>query len=360
MQDINADAAVKQYEIAREVGRRIVTGIWKAGERIPPMAALKQEFGVAIATLQRAMDHLQDGGFLIAQRGRGTFVNAEAPCLRRFGMVFPALYGAHNWSLLYEALLLSGRAHSAHEFVFYFGLGATQDPTEHARLVRDVETFQIGGLFFAVNPFELKGSSVLADALPIPRIAVMSSSGGYRDILSIYPSLESFADLAVERIRIRGFRKIAFLATAHHPASLLDRMRRTMAPYGISIPDRWVQGVPWTDPVWAHNCVLNLFDPSVGERPEVLVITDDHLVKGAMDGLRAATLEPGRDVEVIADINMPSPTPPVPGVTYAGADIAALLEHAVMMVESRRLGRPHARSVTMDALLFDFPARKQT
>ena len=90
MQDINADAAVKQYEIAREVGRRIVTGIWKAGERIPPMAALKQEFGVAIATLQRAMDHLQDGGFLIAQRGRGTFVNAEAPCLRRFGTIWRA------------------------------------------------------------------------------------------------------------------------------------------------------------------------------------------------------------------------------------------------------------------------------
>ena len=351
--DIDSESAAKQYEIIQAIGRRILSGTWAPGARIPPMSQLRLEFGVAIATMQRAMDQLQQGGFLSAHRGRGTFVNPDAACLHQLAMVFPAARGAHNWSLLYEALLRSSETHQGHTFRHYFNLGGKPDTAELARLERDVETFRVGGIFFAVNPFELAGSPVLAETLALPRLAVMSSSASYREIMSIYPELESFADCARDHIVASGLHKVAVLTTVHYQHPILTRIRDVLSPHDITVPDKWVQGLQWQDPLWARNCILNFFDLQAAEHPEAILITDDHLVAGVIAGLDAVGKVPGRDVAVVAYINVPSPNPMVPGVVYIGADIPALLEHGVMMLENRRLGRPCARCVNMRCVFFD-------
>ncbi|MBL8385925.1 MAG: GntR family transcriptional regulator [Burkholderiales bacterium] len=54
--------------------RRLAQGAWKPGEAIPSEARLKQEFGVAIGTIRRAVDELVAQNMLVRQQGRGTFV----------------------------------------------------------------------------------------------------------------------------------------------------------------------------------------------------------------------------------------------------------------------------------------------
>lgn len=61
-------------EIARSITRRLEQGAWKPGEAIPSEARLKDEFGVAIGTIRKAVDQLVAQGILLRQQGRGTFV----------------------------------------------------------------------------------------------------------------------------------------------------------------------------------------------------------------------------------------------------------------------------------------------
>lgn len=61
-------------EIARSITRRLEQGAWKPGEAIPSEARLKEEFGVAIGTIRKAVDELVAQGILLRQQGRGTFV----------------------------------------------------------------------------------------------------------------------------------------------------------------------------------------------------------------------------------------------------------------------------------------------
>jgi len=61
-------------EIRRAMLARLAQGSWAPGTAIPSEARLKQEFGVAIGTIRKAVDELVAENILIRQQGRGTFV----------------------------------------------------------------------------------------------------------------------------------------------------------------------------------------------------------------------------------------------------------------------------------------------
>jgi GntR family transcriptional regulator len=65
-------------EIRRAMLRRLAEGAWAPGMAIPSEAKLKQEFGVAIGTIRKAVDELVAENILIRQQGRGTFVAAHS------------------------------------------------------------------------------------------------------------------------------------------------------------------------------------------------------------------------------------------------------------------------------------------
>jgi GntR family transcriptional regulator len=61
-------------EIRRAMLSRLEQGAWAPGMAIPSETRLKQEFGVAIGTIRKAVDELVAENILIRQQGRGTFV----------------------------------------------------------------------------------------------------------------------------------------------------------------------------------------------------------------------------------------------------------------------------------------------
>jgi GntR family transcriptional regulator len=61
-------------EIKQALLKRMADGAWAPGEAIPSEARLKEEFGVAIGTIRKAVDELVGQNLLIRQQGRGTFV----------------------------------------------------------------------------------------------------------------------------------------------------------------------------------------------------------------------------------------------------------------------------------------------
>src|SRR5882757_10637743 len=64
-------------QVAERIRTRILDGTLAEGEKLPPARELAVAEGVAVATLGRAIDHLQVEGYIRTRR-RGTYV-ANAP-----------------------------------------------------------------------------------------------------------------------------------------------------------------------------------------------------------------------------------------------------------------------------------------
>lgn len=72
-----APPAHKAQAIAAEVRRRIIDQEWRQGDRIPDEADLAVEFGVARATVNKALQSLADEGLLDRRRRAGTRVAVD-------------------------------------------------------------------------------------------------------------------------------------------------------------------------------------------------------------------------------------------------------------------------------------------
>ena len=62
-------------DIAREIERRILNGVYPANTQLPSRLELMREFQVARATLDRAVQELVISRRLTSRRGSGTSVN---------------------------------------------------------------------------------------------------------------------------------------------------------------------------------------------------------------------------------------------------------------------------------------------
>ncbi|MDO4285683.1 MAG: GntR family transcriptional regulator [Eubacteriales bacterium] len=63
-------------QLVEQLERCIVTGVWPAGTRVPPVRELAAEAGVNPNTMQRALQELEGRGLLQSQRTAGRIVTA--------------------------------------------------------------------------------------------------------------------------------------------------------------------------------------------------------------------------------------------------------------------------------------------
>jgi DNA-binding GntR family transcriptional regulator len=71
---LNADPRSPYLQVADAIRREITSGALVAGDRLPSVAELAEQHGVAKMTVQKALDVLRGEGLVIAWQGRGTFV----------------------------------------------------------------------------------------------------------------------------------------------------------------------------------------------------------------------------------------------------------------------------------------------
>lgn len=65
-------------QLVREFTRRIATGEWRAGQRVPSVRDLAAELGVNPNTVQRALADLERTRLAVAERTAGRFVTTDA------------------------------------------------------------------------------------------------------------------------------------------------------------------------------------------------------------------------------------------------------------------------------------------
>ncbi|WP_407320547.1 GntR family transcriptional regulator [Isoptericola halotolerans] len=68
-------------QLVTEFSRRIVTGAWSAGDRIPGVRELASGLGVNPNTVQRALAELERRGLCRSERTAGRFVTSDGPTI---------------------------------------------------------------------------------------------------------------------------------------------------------------------------------------------------------------------------------------------------------------------------------------
>lgn len=328
----------KQAEIAAVLRRQIVVGDHAPGSRLPTWDELGRRFGVSRPTLRLALGDLKAQGFIEPDSTRGTFVSRKPPCRHRYGVVFHEAPGQIGWNRLYAALAQQAAALSQsgdRQLELFCGVSAHEICEPRRKILEEVENQCFAGLI------QVGGVSLMPDprwqSMELPRVAICKP----RNVpsLSSLPSLaldwESFWTKSLDWVQSRGRRRVAMLAIDYHPQAGLCEIARQR---GLICKPAWHQVGSLRFPAAAGHVMQLLTDPSLGEKPDAIIITDDNLVEPAIGGLLASGVRVGDELDVVAHCCWPWPVPTMPQVKRLGFDAGELLTSAIDMLDAQRRG----------------------
>jgi DNA-binding FadR family transcriptional regulator len=102
------NALRNSVDLAEELRRRIESGAWNGSGRLPPERMLAAEFAVARNTVRRALERLEEDGYLTRHVGRGTFIQRRGREPAASGLL--RLYEASPRDILETRLIMEPRA----------------------------------------------------------------------------------------------------------------------------------------------------------------------------------------------------------------------------------------------------------
>ena len=74
-------------QITRQIKGQILSGTLKEGDALPSIRLLAKELRISVTTTKRAYEDLEADGFIVTAPGKGSFVAAQNPELRREEML---------------------------------------------------------------------------------------------------------------------------------------------------------------------------------------------------------------------------------------------------------------------------------
>lgn len=145
--DFDRGAVPLYQQLATLFRRRIETGDWAVGERIPTLDDLVDGFGVARATVRQALGLLEGEGLLSRHRGRGTFVTGrpDSPFWCELQTDWVSVMEAHEGARI--ELLETADALSAPRVLHDLGAPAAKYRYFRRRHWRDKTPYLVGDVF---------------------------------------------------------------------------------------------------------------------------------------------------------------------------------------------------------------------
>ena len=240
-------------EVERELRRRILTGCYGPGQRIPPERQLEEEFGCSRLTIAKAMAPLVAEGMVTRHRGRGSFVAK----LRQGGgarMVPTAQNGGRAAARGNVVKYISpghdqgGRSSrddvlaGLHDVLdgagYHVSVDFYSDLDQHLCCLEKADDPQIAGLALWPTPHERTVetvSMVLKHGLPI--VLVDTYLPELDCDYAVTDNIEGAA-MMVRHLAQLGHRRIAYLTAPVDRTSLLDRLSgflRGMVEAGLPV-----------------------------------------------------------------------------------------------------------------------------
>lgn len=245
-------------EIERELRRRILTGCYGPGQRIPPERQLEEEFGCSRLTIAKALAPLVAEGLITRHRGRGSFVadlrqagkDAGASALPNGGrspargnVVKYISPGHDQGGRSSRDDVLSGLHDVLDGAGYHVSIDFYSDLDQHLRCLEKVDDPQIAGLVLWPTPHERTVetvSEVVARGLPI--VLIDTYLPELDCDYAVTDNIEGAA-MMVRHLARMGHRRIAYVTAPVDRTSLLDRLSgfmRGMVAAGLPVDSRSV------------------------------------------------------------------------------------------------------------------------
>jgi DNA-binding LacI/PurR family transcriptional regulator len=323
-----------------------------AGSRLMSRRDLLGKFHTSMTTVQSAVDELVGSGFLTSRPGDGTYVVDNPPHLTRYAIVFPhePAMESNTGGLFQRAVYREAMRFiptSTRRLEVFSGMHDDPDGGKARALSTAVENHEFAGLIFSTRPSLHMGTPAITHP-GVPRVA-LSSTIAKAAIGYVSPDWEGFYTRAASELKSRGCKRVAVIST--NPGAIADhRVETTLRRRGIETRPYWLQYHAAPLPQGVRNCVWLLLSARGKDRPDGLIVDNDHFAQDLLQGLSAAGATPGRDVHVVCHWNF-SDAPPSPGIRWLGFDSAMLIEKCVECLEGMREGSvPQDVQVTVPAV----------
>ena len=345
----------RRGQISQHFRHQILTGALKAGEQLPAQTELARQFQVSPVTVQRSLDILARQGFIRTHRRSGTFVAERLPHLHRYGLVFvDTPENPDTWTLFHTAIANEGTKlarRNGIRMAAYHGVDGHVDSGDYQQLLDDVREGTLGGIILAAYPSALLSTPLLQNP-DLPRVAIMGLPP-IAGIPRVFGDIEQLVDRALDYLAAQGRRRVAIVAPhgmyTHCPGHFLPALRQR----GLPAEPWWIQIIDRRPPEAANHCICLLMRPGQTDRPDGLLVLDDHLVEHACAGLVAAGVRVPDDVTVVAQCNFPWPPPAVLPVKRIGFDVGHMLAACVDSINRQRRGETVEPCVLVPALFED-------
>jgi len=283
-------------------------------------------------------------GFIRMAGRRATYVSSRPPHLCRYALVFREFPSDRHfyWTRYLQALAEQAAIASADGMrtveVFY-GISDEQHEKPAVGELREAIAAQrLAGVVFVGDPgTELHPRTAREAGVP----CVVLAHAPLADMDAVSLDGPGFVRRAVESMAERPCRSVAVLTHAGQE-DVARRITHELDRRGIVTHRRWTQRVDLNHPETAANLMEMMLYAGQDERPDGLIVTDDNLVEPALAGLRAAGVQPGSDLEVVAHCNFPRWLGGTVGVRWLGYDIRRLLRAALEDIDARRRGETPA------------------
>ena len=327
-------------DVAGGMRRAIVEGRYAPGAQLPSRTEIEARFGVSRVTVQRAMRLLHREGFIRMAGHRATYVSLQPPHLCRYALVlreFPSdrhFYWTRYLQSLVEQAAIAGADGTRTVEVFYGISDAQHETPAFGELREAIAAQRLAGVVFVGDAGTAQHPRAAREA-GVPCVVLAHTPLAEMDAVSL--DGPGFVRRAVEAMAEGSRRGVAVLTHALQE-DVARRITHELDRCGIVTHRRWNQRVDLTHPETAANVIESVMYAGQDERPDGLIVTDDNLVEPALAGLRAAGVQPGTDIELVAHCNFPRRPGGAVGVRWLGYDIRRLLRAALEDIDARRRG----------------------
>ena len=327
----------KYHRVLETIRGQIVGGAYSDKRRLPTRTEIGQQFGVGMATVQKALETLARDGFLTAKPGAGTYLVDHAPHECCFGLVLshPSATSSpiHDEAIRQAARMLDNG--TSIQFRLYGVSNVVQYHQDADRLLEDVASHRLAGV---ISPFH-NGALTDTPVMTTPGVPrVFASRINHPEAYQVGPD-GGYLDRALEYLQSRGRRRIAHLQIECDVAMSMHDFEQDLRRRGLEVRPYWNQRITvglTANP--AANLVRLLMELEGDKRPDALIVHDDNMLNSVVSGLLASGIRGGDDLEVVALANFPSPRPQGVRVQRIGYDWVELLRQAIHTIKQARQG----------------------
>ena len=335
------------------IRQKILSGAYPLGTQIPIQTELVKEFKLSSVTVQRAVHELKRQGFLTAKRRLGTFIADPPPYLNNYALVFPNAPGRSQvWGNFYESLRQEGgklkKAEGKNVTPFY-AVEEFERSEDYVRLLKLVKNHQLAGIIFASPPQRLTGTPLVTDKR-MPRVFIGALTYNF-DFPCVSPSCS--IDEVVWNLAARGATKIAFFSITNWQIDEWLRKQPDFARLGISTREQWCFAVSPDRPQTARNCTRLLMDFPEANRPDGIIVMDDHLTEAVEQGVLSAGDWAAEKCKIISICNFPDRFSHQLPISRFGCEARDILRACIKSIDDQQAGREVLSHTFVDSHIED-------